>query len=168
MGQSSFIKGISETGFSNLNLPSHKNILFPEQFSRLIFRLFTSLTVCTYPDKAPSINFINDVFHPLVDVYRNFSLKQRFPQWIPHKDYITHILHYIKNSFKKSVLDNLQQHSCPNQEAWLMYHNKPAVFAEFAKNCAEYSVMDSNLYGDHQGSSSIRFNKLSDQKFGES
>ncbi|KAK9702301.1 hypothetical protein K7432_011296 [Basidiobolus ranarum] len=120
-----------------------------------------------YPDKAPSVDFINDVFHPLVDVYRRFSLKQRFPHWTPHKDFISHILYYIKSSFKKSVLDNLQQHNCPNQEAWLMYRNKPEVFAEFAKNCAEYSVMDSNLYGDHQGSSSIRFNKLSDQKFEE-
>lgn len=72
----------------------------------------------SYPEYPPAVTFMSDMFHPLVDVGGNLSISQQFPTWRPYEDYIFHILHYIKNIFKKAVLDRLVDKHCPNKEAY--------------------------------------------------
>ena len=62
-----------------------------------------------YPDEGPSVYFMTDMFHPLISTSNGaFSLKQQFPIWRPQKDFICHVLHYIKNSFKESSMLKLE------------------------------------------------------------
>nr|CAG8519983.1 6343_t:CDS:2 [Entrophospora candida]CAG8554359.1 10883_t:CDS:2 [Entrophospora candida] len=76
-------------------------------------------------DVVPTIVFpsstINNqgLFHPLVHAETGeFSLTQRFKDWTAHKYFIFHILHYIKKSFKKEVLDNLSEKYCLGIDAY--------------------------------------------------
>lgn len=62
----------------------------------------------TYPSAGPTVLFITDMFHPLIGRDGYFNLAQQFPQWRPHKDYLCHVLHYVKNSFREAVILNLQ------------------------------------------------------------
>lgn len=75
----------------------------------------------SYPNNPPSVTFLTDMFHPLVDVQGNVSLSQRFPTWRPYQDYIFHVLHYLKNMFKRVVLDGLMDKHCNNKEAYRLY-----------------------------------------------
>lgn len=72
----------------------------------------------SYPEYPPSITFMSDMFHPLIDGGGNLSLTYQFPVWRPYQDYIFHVLHYIKNIFKKAVLDKLVDKHCPGKEAY--------------------------------------------------
>jgi ubiquitin-protein ligase len=72
----------------------------------------------SYPEYPPAVTFMSDMFHPLVDVGGNLSISQQFPTWRPYEDYIFHVLHYIKNIFKKAVLDRLVDKHCPNKESY--------------------------------------------------
>ncbi|CEG70547.1 hypothetical protein RMATCC62417_06422 [Rhizopus microsporus] len=71
-----------------------------------------------YPNNPPSVTFSKDVFHPLVDDYGNVCISQQFPKWRPYQDYIFHVLHYLKNMFKKVVLDGLNEKYCLNKESY--------------------------------------------------
>jgi ubiquitin-protein ligase len=72
----------------------------------------------SYPNAPPTVTFLTDMFHPLVDTQGRLSIAQQFPIWRPHQDYIFHILHYIKNAYKRVVLDGLVEKYCPNKEAY--------------------------------------------------
>ncbi|CAO3657924.1 unnamed protein product [Rhizopus stolonifer] len=72
----------------------------------------------SYPEYPPSVTFMSDMFHPLVDGGGNLSITQQFPTWRPFEDYIFHVLHYIKNIFKKNMLDRLIDKHCFNKEAY--------------------------------------------------
>jgi ubiquitin-protein ligase len=72
----------------------------------------------SYPEYPPAVTFMSDMFHPLVDGGGNLSLTQQFPTWRPYEDYILHVLHYIKNIFKKNILDRLVDKHCFDKEAY--------------------------------------------------
>lgn len=74
-----------------------------------------------YPNQPPSITLLTDLFHPLVDVKGNVCISQQFPVWRPYQDYTFHVLHYLKNMFKKVVLDGLNDKYCYNKEAYRLY-----------------------------------------------
>ncbi|GBB91803.1 hypothetical protein RclHR1_01920007 [Rhizophagus clarus] len=125
--------------------------------------------------RPPAVKFIfnlinnNDgLFHPLVDPNTgSFSLSQQFKDWAPHKYYIFHVLHYIKKSFKKGVLDNLLEKHCPNKQAFTAYHNEPRKFAVLAKQCADLSISQTVLYDNNIEANPIQFSILPDEKLEE-
>jgi hypothetical protein len=114
------------------------------------------------------INNIDGLFHPLIDPNTgNFSLSQQFKDWTPHKNFIFHVLHYIKKSFKKSVLDNLLEKHCPNKKAFTTYHNEIRTFAVLAKQCADLSISKTVLYDNNIEANPIQFSVLEDSKLEE-
>ncbi|CAG8756213.1 8994_t:CDS:2, partial [Racocetra persica] len=122
----------------------------------------------------PTVHFIskliNDdgLFHPLIHPETgNFSLTQQFKDWASHKYYIFHVLHYVKKSFKKDVLDKLSEKHCLNKAAYDTYRENPKKFGIMAKQCAELSTSDTVLYDNHNESNPIQFSKLSDEKLEE-
>ncbi|KAI8646232.1 ubiquitin-conjugating enzyme/RWD-like protein [Parasitella parasitica] len=122
-----------------------------------------------YPNQPPSITFLTDLFHPLVDNKGNVCISQQFPVWRPYQDYTFHVLHYLKNMFKKVVLDGLNDKYCYDKDAYRLYRHDIAIFAKLAYQSAQLSVTESFLY-DHPEdiNNPIRFSPLSDAKFGTS
>jgi len=110
----------------------------------------------------------NGLFHPLVDPDTgSFSLSQQFNDWAPHKYYIFHVLHYIKKSFKKGVLDNLLEKHCFNKQAFSTYHNETRTFSVMAKQCADLSISQTVLYDNNIEANPIQFSVLPDEKLEE-
>ncbi|CAO3621544.1 unnamed protein product [Mucor fragilis] len=119
-----------------------------------------------YPNQPPSITLLTDLFHPLVDVKGNVCISQQFPVWRPYQDYTFHVLHYLKNMFKKVVLDGLNDKYCYNKEAYRLYRHDIAIFAKLAHQSAQLSITESFLYDHPEDDNPIRFSPLSDAKFG--
>lgn len=135
------------------------------------------------------------MFHPLVDTQGRLSIAQQFPVWRPHQDYIFHILHYIKNAYKRVVLDGLVEKYCPNKEAYRLYvfhsesvlphivpfissnllltisrysyRNDPQIFSKLAQQCAQLSITESYLFDHFPDNNMIKFSPLSESKFGK-
>jgi ubiquitin-protein ligase len=117
-----------------------------------------------YPYRVPQVTFITDVFHPLIDPSGRLSLRHRFPHWEAHRDHIFHILRYLRDIFRRSSLDRLEEHQCYNREALQMYRQDPNLFAKLAQQCSSISTKDSILYENHPDNNSIRFTRLTDLK----
>ncbi|KAI8057776.1 ubiquitin-conjugating enzyme/RWD-like protein [Syncephalis plumigaleata] len=117
-----------------------------------------------YPNRCPAVSFITDIFHPLVDPNGRFSLRSRFPRWEPHRDHIFHVLRYVRDAFRRSSLDRLEENQCPNREALQMYKEEPSLFAKLAQQCSNISTKDSILYDNYPETNSIRFVRLTDVK----
>ncbi|KAI8975496.1 ubiquitin-conjugating enzyme/RWD-like protein [Mycotypha africana] len=116
-----------------------------------------------YPNKGPSIRFLNDMFHPLVDTNGAVNISQQFPVWRPYQDYIFHLLHYVKSMFKKAVLEKVKEKHSYNKEAYRLYKLDKSVFAKLSYQCAQLSISDTYLYDTYP----IQFSPLSDAKFDE-
>lgn len=89
-----------------------------------------------YPEQAPSVYFVTDVFHPLVSQKDgSFNVTVRFPSWqyvdihqapslgclschSPKEHHIFDVLHWIKASFKRAALDKLTEKDCHNVDAF--------------------------------------------------
>jgi hypothetical protein len=149
----------------------------------------------SYPNAPPTVTFLTDMFHPLVDTQGRLSIAQQFPVWRPHQDYIFHILHYIKNAYKRVVLDGLVEKYCPNKEAYRLYvfipslcshtlfflspvtyfltispysyRNDPQIFSKLAQQCAQLSITESYLFDHFPDNNMIKFSPLSESKFGK-
>ncbi|KAI9302923.1 ubiquitin-conjugating enzyme/RWD-like protein [Cunninghamella echinulata] len=128
------------------------------------FRMFIPET---YPDHPPSVTFLTDMFHPLVDSQGNVSLSQQFPTWRPHQDYLFHVLHYIKNMFKRVILEKLVDKHCYNKEAYRLFRNDTSVFSKLSQQCAQLSITESYLFDHFPDNNMIRFSSLSEPKFEE-
>ncbi|KAI9232131.1 MAG: ubiquitin-conjugating enzyme/RWD-like protein [Podila humilis] len=120
-----------------------------------------------YPERRPTVHFLSDLFHPLIDQHGQLALQYQFPQWRPHRDYLFHVLHYVKAIFKKCVLDTVVEKQAVNKEAYRMYRNENTIFAKLAQQRAQLSITDSNLYDNYPANNSIKFGPLGDQEFGE-
>ncbi|CAO3614883.1 unnamed protein product [Cunninghamella echinulata] len=118
-----------------------------------------------YPYNAPTVGFLTDIFHPLVDHQGYLSLGQQFPSWRPHQDYIIHLLIYIKNIFKKDILDQLIEKHCLNKEAYRLYREDQAVFNKLAQQSARLSITESYLYDHFPNNNLIRFAPMDEQVF---
>ncbi|KAG0169561.1 hypothetical protein DFQ28_004164 [Apophysomyces sp. BC1034] len=121
----------------------------------------------SYPNSPPAVAFLTDMFHPLVDVNGNVSISQQFPTWRPYQDYIFYVLHYLKNMFKKAVLDGLVDKHCLNKEAYRLYRTDTAIFGKLAQQCAQLSITESYLFDHFPDNNMIRFSPLSEAKFDE-
>ncbi|CAO3589915.1 unnamed protein product [Absidia cylindrospora] len=121
----------------------------------------------SYPDHPPSVTFLTDMFHPLVDSQGSVSLSQQFPTWRPHQDYLFHVLHYIKNMFKKGVLEKLVDKHCYNKEAYRLFRSDTPVFSKLSQQCAQLSITESHLFDHFPDDNMIRFFPLTEPKFDE-
>ncbi|KAH7914236.1 UBC-like protein [Hygrophoropsis aurantiaca] len=119
-----------------------------------------------YPEKPPAVRFLIDIFHPLIAPTTGaFTLAPRFRPWRPKEHHIFDVLHWIKASFKKSVLDKLNDFDCLNKEAFksVPYRDNTSSFAALATQSSKLSQSPSALYdstGPRKGSSALRFSKL--------
>ncbi|KDQ17310.1 hypothetical protein BOTBODRAFT_30123 [Botryobasidium botryosum FD-172 SS1] len=137
--------------------------------SSLRFRL----TFNNYPEKAPAVHFITDVFHPLISQKDGlFSLAPRIPTWLPKEHHVFDVLHWIKTAFKRDALDRLKEKDCLNKEAY-RYRETTSSFVALASQTAMLSQSPSALYDkDHpslggKGRGAIVFHKLTDRELQE-
>ncbi|KAH7929425.1 UBC-like protein [Leucogyrophana mollusca] len=117
-----------------------------------------------YPERPPTVRFLTDIFHPLIAAQTGaFSLTPRFRPWRPKEHHVFDVLHWIKASFKKSVLDQLKDFDCLNKEAFKLYRDNTPSFAALATQSSKLSQSPSALYdssGSRKGQSALRFSVL--------
>ncbi|CDH49419.1 ubc-like protein [Lichtheimia corymbifera JMRC:FSU:9682] len=118
-----------------------------------------------YPNHPPSVTFLTEMFHPLVDTQGNLSLSQQFATWRPYQDYLFHVLHYVKNIFKRVVLDGLVDKHCPHKEAYRLYRTDRTVFGKLAQQSAQLSITESYLFDHFPENNLIKFSKLSEAEY---
>ncbi|KAM0747262.1 UBC-like protein [Meredithblackwellia eburnea MCA 4105] len=108
---------------------------------------FTVLIPTSYPSSAPQVFFPSTIFHPLIDPTNGkFHLNSRFPTWRPRVDFIFHVLHFVKASFKRASLDQVREASCANKEAYRLYRDQTPLFTKLASQSALLSITDTALY----------------------
>ena len=72
-----------------------------------------------YPERPPVVQFLTDVFHPLISQQDGtFNLAPRFRSWRPKEHHVFDVLHWVKAAFKKHALDAIQEADCLNKEAF--------------------------------------------------
>ncbi|RDB22707.1 Protein crossbronx-like [Hypsizygus marmoreus] len=119
-----------------------------------------------YPERPPMVQFVTDVFHPLVSSQNGtFNMAPRFRPWRyaltitsqassyiairPKEHHVFDVLHYIKAAFKKHALDGISESDCLNKEAF-RYHNSTSSFAALATQSSLLSQSASALFDrDH-------------------
>eukprot|EP00842_Homolaphlyctis_polyrhiza_P000305 jgi/Hompol1/1275/HPOL_001152-RA len=117
-----------------------------------------------YPESIPTVRFLTDMFHPLIDRDGFFNLAQQFPTWRPNHDCISHILHYVKNAFRESTIAGLDDAACLNAEAARMFATERSYFAKLASQCAQLSSSEPILF-DSDVSHLITFSPIDESKF---
>ncbi|PSR90678.1 hypothetical protein PHLCEN_2v4827 [Hermanssonia centrifuga] len=119
-----------------------------------------------YPERPPVVQFLTDVFHPLISQQDGtFNLAPRFRPWKPTDHHVFDVLHWIKAAFKKHALDDIKEFDCLNKEAF-RYHDTTSSFAALATQSSMLSQSASALFDkDHpsmagKGSHSMLFREL--------
>ncbi|KAH7344770.1 ubiquitin-conjugating enzyme/RWD-like protein [Rhizoctonia solani] len=136
---------------SEISMRLWNGMLFIHQgyYRSAIFR-FKITFPSDYPARVPVVQFVTDVYHPLVSTKDGvFSLAPRITSWSSHEHNVFHILHWIKAAFKKRALDELDEVSCLNKDAFRMYQDSTSSFASLAAQSASLSQSSSALYGDN-------------------
>jgi len=111
-----------------------------------------------YPEARPSVVFFSDVYHPLVDpLSRELDLSHRFPTWTLNKDFIHHILAYIKEIFLR-----IPRGHFIHKEAHRLLQANPAAFEEKAQASAHLS--QARLF-EHHEDSSLAFSEMAEPNF---
>lgn len=124
-----------------------------------------------YPERPPIVQFLTDVFHPLISQQDGtFNLAPRFRLWRPKEHQIFDVLHWVKAAFKKHALDDIKEADCLNKEAYRLYHDTTSSFAALATQSSMLSQSASALFDrDHpsmagKGSHSIHFRELKSEQ----
>jgi len=104
-----------------------------------------------YPERPPVVQFLTDVFHPLISQQTGvFNLAPRFRPWRPKEHHVFDVLHWIKAAFKKHALDGVKELDCLNKEAFRLYHDTTSSFAALATQSSMLSQSSSALFDrDH-------------------
>ncbi|KAJ8456617.1 hypothetical protein ONZ51_g12013 [Trametes cubensis] len=141
-----------------------------------------------YPEQPPTVQFLTDVFHPLISQQDGtFNLAPRFRPWRPKEHHVFDVLHWVKAAFKKHALDDVKEADCFNKEAYRyephplisfpatavltqllrrLYHDTTSSFAALATQSSMLSQSASALFDkDHpsmagKGSHSMQFKEL--------
>ncbi|KAF9075839.1 ubiquitin-conjugating enzyme/RWD-like protein [Rhodocollybia butyracea] len=120
-----------------------------------------------YPERPPTVQFINEVFHPLISPAGIFSLTPQIRTWLPNQHHVFDVLHFVKAAFKRDVLDKIEEADCLNKEAYTCivcthlssgalikntrrYHESTTSFAALATQTASLSHSASALYDKGQ------------------
>ncbi|KAF8165365.1 ubiquitin-conjugating enzyme/RWD-like protein [Crassisporium funariophilum] len=142
----------------------------------------------TYPESPPAVDFVTDIFHPLISQNGSFNLSPRFRPWRPKEHHVFDVLHWVKVAFKKHALDQFQESYCFNKEAFrfcplvlridlfhlfspLRYRESTQSFAALAMQSASLSQSESALFdADHPSpmgpvGTDIVFKKLNAEQF---
>ncbi|TPX31853.1 hypothetical protein SmJEL517_g04910 [Synchytrium microbalum] len=125
-------------------------------YARGVFKFVVKIPE-SYPQLAPSVTFLTDMFHPLIDRFGNMDISHHFPTWRPRKDLISHVLKYVKECFKESILSKLDENSVPNKDSLHMFVHERPLFAKLAAQCATLSVSDSILYDSYLPNNPVKF-----------
>ncbi|RKP14780.1 ubiquitin-conjugating enzyme/RWD-like protein, partial [Piptocephalis cylindrospora] len=120
----------------------------------------------SYPAQGPTLTFISDVFHPLVDPSGILSLRARFPIWRSKRDTLHHVLLYVKDIFRHATVAKLRQRDCPNHDALSMYQSQPSVYKELAQKSVQDSMKDSILFDNYPEENPIKLGRISESKHG--
>ncbi|KAI0723153.1 UBC-like protein [Earliella scabrosa] len=120
-----------------------------------------------YPERPPVVQFLTDVFHPLISQQDGtFNLAPRFRPWRPKEHHVFDVLHWVKAAFKKHALDEIKEADCFNKEAYRLYHDTTSSFAALATQSSMLSQSASALFDkDHpsmagKGTHSMQFKEL--------
>jgi len=155
-------------------IPSHDNLLvwdgvfFVHQgyYTDCILK-FRMTFPANYPEGPPMVQFLTDVFHPLISQNDGvFNIAPRFRPWRPKEHHVYDILHWVKAAFKKHALDEIKETECFNREAFRLYHESTSSFAALATQSSMLSQSASALFDrDHpsmagKGSHDIAFREL--------
>ncbi|EDR10197.1 uncharacterized protein LACBIDRAFT_318352 [Laccaria bicolor S238N-H82] len=123
-----------------------------------------------YPERPPTVQFVTDIFHPLISQDGTFSLFPRFRPWRPKEHHVFDVLHWVKAAFKRHALDQIQADDCSNKEAYRLYHESTQSFAALAVQSASLAQSESALFDTGHPSlggkvsNEITFHKLSPDK----
>ncbi|OCH90970.1 UBC-like protein [Obba rivulosa] len=103
-----------------------------------------------YPERPPVVQFLTDVFHPLISQQDGtFNLAPHFKPWKPKEHHVFDVLHWVKAAFKKQALDSVKEADCLNKEAY-RYHDSTSSFAALATQSSMLSQSASALFDkDH-------------------
>jgi len=128
---------------------------------------FRMVFPANYPERSPTVQFLTDVFHPLISQNDGvFNLSSRFRPWRPKEHHVYDILHWVKAAFKKHALDEITEPECFNKEAFRLYHESTSSFAALATQSSMLSQSASALFDrDHpsmagKGSYDLEFREL--------
>ncbi|PWZ02569.1 UBC-like protein [Testicularia cyperi] len=107
-----------------------------------------------YPSATPQVYFPPTLLHPLVDPNSGrLSLTTRFKSaWNPRRDFVTHILAFVRSVFETETLDTLLEGTVANQEVYRMYRSHRALFNKLAHQSVALSTSPSSLYDVSGGS----------------
>ncbi|KAK2466194.1 hypothetical protein APHAL10511_001836 [Amanita phalloides] len=103
-----------------------------------------------YPEHPPVIQFVTDIFHPLIAPDGTMSMASRFRPWRPKEHSVFHVLAFVKLALSTDGLSKLKEADCANKEAFDLYVKSPASFDALARQSAMLSQSDSALFdSDH-------------------
>lgn len=123
-----------------------------------------------YPEHVPSVQFVTDVFHPLIASDGTMNLASRFRPWRPKEHNVFHVLAFVKVAFSEAGLNRVKDVDCVNKEAFDLYQKSRASFDALARQSAMLSQSDSALFdSDHPSLAGkvvdgITFKDLSDEQ----
>lgn len=104
-----------------------------------------------YPVCCPSLHFLSEVFHPMVEVETGrVDLGVVFPVWRPGQDFAIQCLPHLSNLFlRHQYLLNIE-HAPLNADAQEVLSSQPDLFAKRALECAKNST--AQAYDEKSGS----------------
>ncbi|KAH9459424.1 hypothetical protein Pst134EA_019577 [Puccinia striiformis f. sp. tritici] len=123
-----------------------------------------------FDQQTPQINFQTDCFHPLIDQSNqgSFNLSLKFPNWLPHENFICNLLYYLKSCFKRPGLESIiasgDDSIAYNKHAFRLYRDQTDVFATLAAQSSTLSSSPTSLYDQPSSSSQ---NEDSNKRIGQ-
>merc|ERR1711865_337589 len=108
-----------------------------------------------YPDMPPTLHFLTDVFHPMVELGTGrVDLDVWFPDWKPGSDFAACALPRLHKALvQREHLSGRSDAVEPlNPEARDLFINDQAKFAERAQECAAISNTAKPLFQNPEGS----------------
>jgi len=94
-----------------------------------------------YPESAPELRFISEVFHPMVEPDTGrVDLGAFFPEWRAGRDYASFALPHLHRALLRREYFAGSARAPLNPEARELFIEDPASFAERAAECARASV----------------------------
>lgn len=126
-----------------------------------------------YPERIPTVQFVTDIFHPLIDQKGHFNLSSHLRPWKPKEHHVFNILYDIKAAFKINRLDQIKEADAWNKEAYRLYHESMPSFSVLAIQSSQLTRSESALFDkDHpsvtgKATEGLTFQKLSSDRLYE-
>lgn len=96
-----------------------------------------------YPDKPPTIHFVTDIYHPMVEPSTGaFDVDAFFSEWLPGRDFAVCVLPHLYRALLRREYFAGSRREALNPEAREMFLKDPAEFGDRAKASVIKSVED--------------------------